>query len=89
MLKFDMWNDALRQLSNPFNEDGTLKTGDEYTMAMEIQAWQKWISERMNTETQYKEYLDEHARIQRESPHLLKNFEKYNSRFGINLNFIA
>ena len=89
MLKFDMWNDALRQLSNPFNEDGTLKTGDEYTMAMEIQAWQKWISERMNTETKYKEYLDEHARIQRESPHLLKNFEKYNSRFGINLNFIA
>lgn len=89
MLKFDMWNDALRQLSNPFNEDGTLKTGDEYTMAMEIQAWQKWISERMNTETKYKEYLDEHARIQKESPHLLKNFEKYNSRFGINLNFIA
>ena len=89
MLKFDMWNDALRQLSNPFNEDGTLKTGDEYTMAMEIQAWQKWISERMNTETKYKEYLDEHARIQRESPQLLKNFEKYNSRFGINLNFIA
>lgn len=89
MLKFDMWNDALRQLSNPFNEDGTLKNGDEYTMAMEIQAWQKWISERMNTETKYKEYLDEHARIQRESPHLLKNFEKYNSRFGINLNFIA
>ena len=89
MLKFDMWNDALRQLSNPFNEDGTLKTDDEYTMSMEIQAWQKWISERMNTETKYKEYLDEHARIQRESPQLLKNFEKYNSRFGINLNFIS
>lgn len=89
MLKFDMWNDALKQLSNPFNEDGTLKTDDEYTMAMEIQAWQKWISERMNTETKYKQYLDEHARIQKESPHLLKNFEKYNSRFGINLNFIA
>lgn len=89
MLKFDMWNDALRQLSNPFNEDGTLKTGDEYTMAMEIQAWQKWISERMNTETKYEEYLAEHARIQRESPHLLNSFEKYNSRFGINLNFIA
>ena len=42
---------------------------------MEIQAWQKWISERMNTETKYKEYLDEHARIQKESPHLLKNFD--------------
>ncbi len=89
MLKFDMWNDALKQLSNPFNEDGTLKTGDEYTMAMEIQAWQKWINERMNTETKYEEYLAEHARIASESPHLLSSFEKYNSRFGINLNFIA
>lgn len=40
------WRDALADFGNPFNADGTRKTGEALTAALELQGWNHWVQER-------------------------------------------
>jgi hypothetical protein len=48
-LKLDEWYDALDNLSNPYNADGTIKDEENRIIAFELRAWQRWIGERTET----------------------------------------
>lgn len=92
-LKLDMWRDQLDDLSNPFNYDGSMKVDDEFDAAMEIQSWQKWIGDKLNTKTFFYEYQTEYNEVLAEATstgnqQLLDDFVKYNTRYGINPNFM-
>ena len=89
----DAWRASLDDLSNPFNDDMTPKSDDERQIAFEIRAWQKWIGEKMTTEVDLDAYTDELTRLTTEASQTgdykpVWDFVKYNSRMGINPDFI-
>lgn len=91
--KLDMWQHRLEQLFNAYNEDGTIKTGEDKQIAFELKAWQKWIGEQLQTSIDYDAYKQERDRIEQECKQTGDNtplnlFLKYNSYVGINPNLI-
>jgi len=48
-LKLESFRKESETISNPYNADGTVKTGDEYQTAIEIRAWEKWIGDKLDT----------------------------------------
>ena len=89
----DAWRDALDKLSNPYNEDLTPKTDGELQMAFEIRAWQKWLGEKLQTTVDLDEYTNELTKLEDEARitgnwKLVQDFIKYNSRIGINPDFL-
>lgn len=91
--KLDMWNHQLEQLSNAYNEDGTIKTDEDRQIAFELKAWQKWIGSQINSDIDYDSYMSERKRIEEECNKTgdftpLQLFVKYNSTIGINPNLI-
>lgn len=91
--KLDMWNHQLEQLSNAYNEDGTIKTDEDRQMAFELKAWQKWIGSKMESDIDYDGYMSERNKIEQECVNTgdytpLQLFIKYNSSVGINPNLI-
>lgn len=52
--KLCMWKDALQDLGNPFDMEGNQKQGEELQIALEIQAWNNWLSKN----TQYNTNVD-------------------------------
>ena len=91
--KLDMWKHQLEQLSNAYNEDGTIKTDEDRQIAFELKAWQKWIGSQINSDIDYDSYMSERKRIEEECNKTgdftpLQLFVKYNSTIGINPNLI-
>ena len=91
--KLDMWNHQLEQLSNAYNEDGTIKTDEDIQIAFELKAWQKWIGSQINSDIDYDSYMSERKKIEEECNKTgdftpLQLFVKYNSTIGINPNLI-
>ena len=91
--KLDMWNHQLEQLSNAYNEDGTIKTDEDRQIAFELKAWQKWIGSQINSDIDYDSYVSERKKIEEECNKTgdftpLQLFVKYNATIGINPNLI-
>lgn len=91
--KLDMWKHQLEQLSNAYNEDGTIKTDEDRQIAFELKAWQKWIGSQINSDIDYDSYVSERKKIEEECNKTgdftpLQLFVKYNSTIGINPNLI-
>lgn len=91
--KLDMWNHQLEQLSNAYNEDGTIKTDEDRQIAFELKAWQKWIGSQINSDIDYDSYMSERKKIEEECNKTgdftpLQLFVKYNATIGINPNLI-
>lgn len=87
--KLDEVEAELRDLSNPFNIDGTNKTGDQLQMAFEIRAWEKWIGDRTDSIYDYDSFNEEMNKIIKESqetnnPKLINDFLRYNAIEGLN-----
>ena len=91
--KLDMWNHQLEQLSNAYNEDGTIKTDEDRQIAFELKAWQKWIGNQISSDIDYDSYKSERKKIEEECNKTgdftpLQLFVKYNATIGINPNLI-
>ena len=92
-LSLDKWKDRLDKFTSIFNEDGSYKIGEDLKMAYEVRAWQKWLGQHNNSEVMQDDFNRERIQIQQESintnnPRLLNDFLKYNSRVGINPDYI-
>ena len=84
--KYDLARKELENLSNPFNEDGSLKSLEALQMAMEIKSWQNFINEDVDTITAFNEYEAELQKIT--DPIKRANFIKYNSKYSINPDYL-
>ncbi len=54
----DQWQAQMKDLSNPFYRDGTPKPIEDYECALEIQAWQKWLNQHLESEVDSKAFVD-------------------------------
>lgn len=89
-VKLEQWRQYLDDLSNPYNEDGSTKTGEDYQTAIEIRAWEKWIGQKLDTQVDMESFEAEAQKILTEKgPVAYDKFIKYNSRVGINPNLIS
>lgn len=91
--KLDYWYQQEHDLSNPYNEDGTPKTGEERQIALEISAWQTWIGKQLEKDINWGKFIDEHNRVEAEAIStnnitLLLDFFKYNSSLQIHPDFL-
>lgn len=84
--KYDLAKKELENLSNPFNEDGSLKSLEALQMAMEIKSWQNFINKDVDTITAFNEYEAELQKIT--DPVKRANFIKYNSKYSINPDYL-
>lgn len=84
--KYDLARKELENLSNPFNEDGSLKSLEALQMAMEIKSWQNFINKDVDTITAFNEYEAELQKIT--DPIKRANFIKYNSKYSINPDYL-
>lgn len=93
-VKYKMWQDALQDIGNPFATDGELKTGDDFQIALEIQAWNKFLQENTKYDTFYDKFDARVADIQDKiskgeaTQHDLYDFVEMNSNWGINPEFL-
>ena len=92
-LSLDRWKDRLDKFTSIFNDDGSYKIGEDLKMAYEVRAWQKWIGEHNDSDVLQDDFNAELNFIKQESirtnnPKLYNDFIKYNSRIGINPDFI-
>lgn len=92
--KLEMWNQNLQDLSNPFDEYGNLKTGEEYTTAIELQAWNNWVQERTDYKTDFDLFDRECYQMQQDVYDGKKTQQQYNdfvdanSEWNINPQYI-
>lgn len=84
--KYDLARKELENLSNPFNEDGSLKSLEALQMAMEIKSWQNFINQYVDITTAFDEYEAELQKIT--DPVKRANFIKYNSKYSINPDYL-
>lgn len=84
--KYDAARRELENLSNPFEEDGSIKSDEDLQMAMEIKSWQSFINNGTDVSTDYYLYNEELAKIT--DPVKRANFIKYNSRYSINPEYL-
>ena len=79
-------------LSNLFYEDGTPKYGDDLTVAQELLSWKSYIKGKIQYKTDKDLYLKDYKDLVEkygEDSDEVKWFLKYNSKFGINSDFIS
>lgn len=93
-LKLDLLYDELDDMQNPYNADGSVKDEEEKTIAFELRAWQKWIGEKIESEIDMDLFEKEAKKVEKlakekQNPRLLEDFYRYNTRVGINPNYIA
>lgn len=93
-LKLDEWYDALDNLSNPYNADGTIKDEENRIIAFELRAWQRWIGERTETRIDQQKFDEEVKKVTERSirennPRLLEDFYRYNTYTGIHPDYFA
>lgn len=93
--KLDLWKYELKKLSDVFDEDGWLKKDEDLQMAEEIPAWEAFISEKIVSQPDLDMFLAERQELVNRvnngeiTPQVLADFDKYNSSFGINQDFIT
>ena len=92
--KLQMWKDALQDLSNPFDQEGNLKEGDELQTALEIQSWNNWLAKQTDYSTDFEEFDKEYQNIvdqikdgEKTTQDLYK-FIDANSEYGINPEYL-
>ena len=85
--KYENFIKDLQNLSNPYNDDGSIKPLDQVQMAMEIRAYQSFINKDTNIKAAFDEYDAELAKIT--DPVKRANFIKYNTEFKINPDYMA
>jgi hypothetical protein len=89
-LKLEEFRKQLDDLSNPYNQDGSIKTGEDYQTAIEIRAWEKWIGERLVTQTDMDMFWEEANKVLAEKGAVAYDkFIRCNSSIGINPNLMA
>lgn len=89
-LKLEDWRKKMDELSNPYNGDGSKKTGEDYQTAIEIRAWEKWIGDKLDTNVDMQAFEKEAQKVlQEKGQAAYDRFIRYNSKVGINPNFIA
>ena len=91
--KLDYWYDQMQDLSNPYNDDGTPKTGDERRMALEITAWQTWIGSQLEKNIDWDKFNNAYNEIvakanSTNNRRLIFDFFKYNSQLQIHPDFL-
>lgn len=92
--KLQMWKDALQDLGNPFDKYGNRKSGEELQTALEIQAWNNWLAEQTQYNTDYDAYDAEYQSIVdainrgEKTQDDLYRFIDANSEWGINPEFL-
>lgn len=64
--KLKMWKDALSDLSNPFTVDGELKQGEDFQIAVELQAWNKFIRDNTDYDTDTEQFDKDYDKLQDE-----------------------
>ena len=79
-LRLDRLQKELRDLSNPFEDDGSLKEDEKYQIAIELCSWQTWIGKKLNTKVDIQAFEDECSKL---SGQELEDFVKYNSYWGV------
>jgi hypothetical protein len=85
-----MWRNSLDQLSNPFNSDGSRKTGDDLQTALELQAWNQFVFDNTDNQIDWKTFNNEvnelYAKVQSgEIPiQQFNNFLINNAQWAIN-----
>lgn len=65
-IKLKMWKDALSDLSNPFTVDGELKQGEDFQIAVELQAWNKFIRDNTDYDTDTEQFDKDYDKLQDE-----------------------
>lgn len=89
-IKLESFRREAEELQNTYNADGTIKTGEDYQCAIEIRAWEKWIGDKLESQVDITKFWEESQEIlKNEGPAAYDRFVRYNSRFGINPNFLA
>lgn len=92
--KLKMWRDALNDLSNPFTVDGELKDGEDFQIAVELQAWNNFIQNNTKYDTlsddYERDYAELEAQVQKgERPNSdLIDFVEENSQFDIDPEYL-
>ena len=93
-MELDKAKDDLKRISSPFEDDGTPKVDEEYQMAMEIQTWQKYVSNiQKGFVYDHQGFIDALNEATAKSqaandPSILANFYKYNSEVQIDPYFL-
>lgn len=92
-LSLDRWRERMDKFTSIFNDDGSYKIGEDLKMAYEVRAWQKWVGEHTDSDVFQDEFNAQLHQIKQEAvntgnPRLYNDFVKYNSRVGINPDFI-
>lgn len=54
----DQWQAEMKDLTNPFYRDGTPKPIEDYECALEIQAWQKWLNQQLESEVDSEAFVN-------------------------------
>lgn len=85
--KYENFIKDLQNLSNPYNDDGSMKPLDQVQMAMEIRAYQSFINKDTDVKAAFDEYDAELAKIT--DPVKRAKFIKYNTEFKINPDYMA
>lgn len=92
--KLEMWRDALQDLGNPFDREGNRKSDEELQIALELQAWNGWLSEQTSYNINFDAYDAEYQNIvnainRREKTYTdLNRFIEANSEWSINPEFL-
>lgn len=91
--QLDQWTSKLEKFTNPFNEDGSYKMGEDLKMAYEVRAWQKYIgqfNDSKHLQDQFNAELTEayQKSISENNPRIYQDFLRFNASVGINPDFI-
>lgn len=97
---YDYWVAKKKQLANPYERDGNIKQDDEAKIALEIDAWESYLSNFLNTAYDIDAFNKERDALLKaindaKTPEEKNNatykynmFIKYNARYGISKDFI-
>ena len=92
-VKLKMWQDAKKDLENPYTASGAPKVDEEFTMALEIAAWNKWVASKTNSSLDYDLYEKELQSVQNEAnrtgnQQLVSDFINFNTELKIHPDYL-
>lgn len=92
-IKLKMWQDAKKDLENPYTASGAPKVDEEFTMALEIAAWNKWVASKTNSSLDYDLYEKELQSVQNEAnrtgnQQLVSDFINFNTELKIHPDYL-
>lgn len=54
----DDWQSEMDELANPYNKDGSPKSAEDQQCALEIQSWQKWLNQQLESEVDVDAFME-------------------------------